>query len=89
MALEPMTVSADEEADPELDDMSRRFWICLVLTTPLLLLSMAEMVPGLSFPAFSRAGPWYGFNSPWRPRSSCGAACRFSSGAGRRSLTVI
>ena len=50
MALEPMTVSADEDVDPELDDMSRRFWVCLVLTTPLLLLSMAEMVPGLSFP---------------------------------------
>ena len=36
MALEPMTVSADEDVDPELDDMSRRFWICLALTTPLL-----------------------------------------------------
>ena len=52
MALEPMTVSADEDVDPELDDMSRRFWVCLVLTIPLLVLSMAEMVPGLSFPGF-------------------------------------
>ena len=90
MALEPMTVSADEDVDPELEDMSRRFWVCLVLTVPLLLLSMAEMVPGLVVcPTSSRAGPWSGFNSPWRPRWSCGAACRSSSGAGRRSSAAI
>ncbi|HEX3447768.1 MAG TPA: heavy metal translocating P-type ATPase [Isosphaeraceae bacterium] len=50
MALEPMTVSADAEVDPELADMSRRLWICAVLTLPLLVLSMAEMVPGLVWP---------------------------------------
>ncbi len=52
MALEPMTVSADDDVDPELDDMSRRFWVCLILTIPLLVLSMGEMVPGLPFPEF-------------------------------------
>jgi P-type Cu+ transporter len=52
MALEPMTVSVDDDVDPELDDMSRRFWFCLALSTPLLILSMAEMVPGLSLPGF-------------------------------------
>jgi len=52
MALEPLTVSADVDVDPELVDMSRRFWISLALTVPLLLLSMAEMVPGLVFPRF-------------------------------------
>ena len=52
MALEPMTVSVDDDVDPELDDMSRRFWFCLALSAPLLLLSMAEMVPGLSLPGF-------------------------------------
>ena len=57
MALEPMTVSSDEEADPELDDMSRRFWICLVLTTPLLLLSMGAMVPGFPAPNFLMGPP--------------------------------
>jgi len=50
MALEPRTVSEDADVDPELTDMSRRFWISLVLTIPLLLLSMAEMVPGRVFP---------------------------------------
>ena len=34
MALEPMTVSADDDVDPELDDMTRRFWVCLALTAP-------------------------------------------------------
>ena len=51
MALEPMTVAADDEADPELADMTRRFWISLALTVPLLLLAMGEMIPGLGLHA--------------------------------------
>ena len=35
MALEPMTVSLDDK-NPELDDMTRRFWIAAALTVPLL-----------------------------------------------------
>ena len=90
MALEPMTVSADEDVDPELDDMSRRFWICLVLTIPLLLAldgrdGSGSVVSGLPH----GPGVWSGFNSPWRPRWSCGAGCRSSSAAGRRSSAVI
>jgi Cu+-exporting ATPase len=50
MALEPVTLSADGEVDHELADMSRRFWISLALSAPLVLLSMAEMVPGVVFP---------------------------------------
>src|SRR5215813_12572712 len=46
MALEPRTVSLGEEANPELIDMTRRFWISLILTVPLLLLAMSEMLPG-------------------------------------------
>jgi P-type Cu+ transporter len=46
MALEPRTVSLEEEANPELVDMTRRFWISLGLTVPLLLLAMSEMLPG-------------------------------------------
>ena len=46
MALEPQTVSLEEEANPELVDMSRRFWLSLLLTVPLLLLAMSEMLPG-------------------------------------------
>ncbi len=48
MALEPVVVSADADVDPELADMSRRFTICLILTIPLLLLSMGEMLPGIA-----------------------------------------
>src|SRR5439155_16877438 len=47
MALEPRTVSLDEETNPELENMSRRFWMSLVLASPLVLLVMAEMIPGL------------------------------------------
>ena len=46
MALEPRTVSLEEEANPELTDMTRRFWICVILTAPLLLLAMSDMLPG-------------------------------------------
>ena len=46
MALEPRTVSLEEEVHPELVDMTRRFWISLLLTAPLVLLAMSEMLPG-------------------------------------------
>ena len=32
MALEPKTISADDEQNPELADMKRRFWVSLALT---------------------------------------------------------
>jgi len=46
MALEPMTVSAEEERNPELDDMTRRFWTSVALSLPLLLVTMGDMLPG-------------------------------------------
>jgi Cu+-exporting ATPase len=46
MALEPRTVSAVDGPDPELVDMTRRFWIGLVLTLPLLAFVMGDMLPG-------------------------------------------
>nr|WP_299039334.1 copper-translocating P-type ATPase [uncultured Psychrobacter sp.] len=48
MGLEPETITADEEDTEELDDMTRRFWICTVLTLPLFIYAMGEMV-GLNF----------------------------------------
>jgi Cu+-exporting ATPase len=45
MALEPRVVMA-EEANPELVDMSRRFWIGLGLIAPILALMISEMLPG-------------------------------------------
>src|ERR1700736_1707053 len=44
MALEPRTVTAAQEENPELRDMTRRFWISLALTAPLLVLAMASMI---------------------------------------------
>ena len=41
MALEPRTVAVDEEENTELTDMSRRFWICLVLAFPVFASAMA------------------------------------------------
>ncbi len=48
MALEPRTVSLDDEKNPELVDMSYRFWVSALLTLPLLAIGMAELVPRLS-----------------------------------------
>ena len=49
MALEPRTVAAVEE-NPELADMTRRFWVSLVLTVPLFVLAMSHMAMGEQFP---------------------------------------
>jgi Cu+-exporting ATPase len=51
MALEPKTITATEESNPELADMTRRLWIAAALTVPVLALSMIDMVPG-------RTGSW-------------------------------
>lgn len=45
MALEPTTVTAEED-NHELRDMTRRFWVSLVLTLPILALMISEMLPG-------------------------------------------
>ncbi|MFI5399911.1 MAG: heavy metal translocating P-type ATPase [SAR324 cluster bacterium] len=43
MALEPRAISLDEPANPELRDMTRRFWVSAALTLPLVAYTMAEM----------------------------------------------
>ncbi|MCA0424589.1 MAG: YHS domain-containing protein, partial [Proteobacteria bacterium] len=56
MALEPETVSLNDDPNPELADMTRRFWIGLALTLPVFFLEMgahlfelhALMVPKVS-----------------------------------------
>jgi len=60
MALEPRTVTAHEEENPELHDMSRRFWVSLVLTAPLLIIAMLDMLPGMPVEHALPAGwlPW-------------------------------
>ena len=47
MALEPELPSATEEPNPELADMSRRFWIGLTLTAPVFVMEMGGHLFGL------------------------------------------
>ena len=46
MALEPRTVSLEEEENPELVDMRRRFVVSAILTLPVFLLGMTDLIPG-------------------------------------------
>ncbi|PYM45549.1 MAG: heavy metal translocating P-type ATPase, partial [Candidatus Rokuibacteriota bacterium] len=46
MALEPRTVTLEGEENLELRNMSRRFWVSVALAAPVLLLAMADMIPG-------------------------------------------
>jgi Cu+-exporting ATPase len=44
MALEPRTVTATQEKNPELSDMTLRFWIGVILTSPLFAIAMGSMI---------------------------------------------
>ncbi len=44
MTLEPRTVAASAEQNPELRDMTRRFWVSLALTAPLMAIAMVPML---------------------------------------------
>jgi len=50
MALEPKVISLGDERNPELEDMTRRFWICLGPSLVVMIVAMADMIPGLSLP---------------------------------------
>jgi len=61
MALEPVNAALDDTEDnPELKDMRRRFWICLILTAPLFLFGMSEMFPSLALANWlpGKSGQW-------------------------------
>ncbi len=61
MALEPRVLSLDAEEDnSELTDMTRRFWIGVALSLPLLVLTMGEMLPGNPVMKIIPAG-WFGW----------------------------
>ncbi|WP_243318403.1 copper-transporting P-type ATPase [Geothrix paludis] len=46
MALEPRAAALEEGPNPELADMTRRFWIGAALTLPVFLMAMSELIPG-------------------------------------------
>ncbi|MGH9508395.1 MAG: heavy metal translocating P-type ATPase [Terriglobales bacterium] len=54
MALEPKTVATEEEDDSELRYMTRRFWVGLALTIPILASAMGGYLPGIYL---ERLGP--------------------------------
>ena len=59
MALEPVTVTADSGPSTELADMTRRFWVALALSVPVLVLGMGrDLVPALHDLISSRASTW-------------------------------
>jgi Cu+-exporting ATPase len=59
MALEPRAVTVEED-NPELRDMTRRFWISLALTAPLLAIAMGSMLSPNRFMA-----SWWNPALPW------------------------
>lgn len=61
MALEPRTISAEEEENPELADMTRRFWVGVALTIPVLVSAMAEYIPGLPLEQLASPRFWTWF----------------------------
>jgi Cu+-exporting ATPase len=58
MALEPRTVTAEEAPNPELVDMSRRFWVGLGLSLPVFLVAMADMLPGRPLHPYTAVLNW-------------------------------
>ncbi len=58
MALEPTTVILDEAPNPELVDMTRRFWVSLVLTLPVFVITMADLIPGRPLDGLASERTW-------------------------------
>src|SRR5262249_29958335 len=52
MALEPRTVTAEEAPNPELVDLTRRLWVGVGWTVPLLVLAMGGMQAGAGWMPF-------------------------------------
>lgn len=59
MALEPVVVTADTGPSEELRDMTRRFWVCVVLSIPVVILGMGrDLVPWLHDNISATASAW-------------------------------
>ncbi|WP_336962924.1 heavy metal translocating P-type ATPase [Sphingobium aquiterrae] len=61
MALEPETVSAQSGPNPELADMTRRFWVALALALPVFVLEMGGHLLGHRMPIGHRLSNWVQF----------------------------
>jgi P-type Cu+ transporter len=58
MALEPRVITEQEPENHELVDMTRRFWVSVALTIPVLLLTMSEMLPPVAHLLSGRVRAW-------------------------------
>ncbi|HKR59074.1 MAG TPA: copper-translocating P-type ATPase, partial [Pyrinomonadaceae bacterium] len=58
MALEPRVVSPEEPENAELTDMRRRFWISVVLTVPVFVIGMSDLIPGEPLQRLASANVW-------------------------------
>ena len=61
MALEPLTVTAESGPNHELIDMTRRFWIGLVLAVPVVVLEMGGHLTGLTMMLGEQLSNWVQF----------------------------
>jgi Cu+-exporting ATPase len=61
MALEPDVASADSGPNPELADMTRRFWIALALSLPVVVLEMGGHVFNLHMLISQKTSNWVQF----------------------------
>ncbi len=66
MALEPLVARAEPAANAELIDMTRRFWIALVLSLPVIALGMLAELLGLNHEIDPAVSAWvqFGFATP-------------------------
>lgn len=58
MALEPRTITLNTGPNPELIDMSRRFWIGVLLGIPVFLIAMSDMLPNNPLHHYRSALNW-------------------------------
>ena len=58
MALESRTVMVEEDENPELLDMKRRFWIALALSIPVMVSAMGMHLPGRPLERLMSADMW-------------------------------
>jgi Cu+-exporting ATPase len=63
MTLEPKAIKEEEHEHGETRSLSRKFWIALVLTIPVLVLAMGHVIPGLDVDSIvpKRSGKWIEF----------------------------
>jgi P-type Cu+ transporter len=64
MTLEPKAIGEEEEEQRETRSLSRKFWIALILTIPVLFLAMGHAIPGLNIDSIipKQIGKWIEFS---------------------------